>query len=647
MKKPIDVLKTFFETGDQPTEQQFADLIDSFIHKDEGFVITQVATTAGGLTITFSDGSSEFLPVFVLENQEISFINELQAFIDAVNLYHSNLVLTENNFSNQNLQDLTDLLALLQELQGFTGEHSVIIRDLGVEVNTGGATVGDLVAGFNPVVVIEKGEFLVIYYYEADLSDGNHARKKRVVTLALPSGTYGAGEANNVNFDNYVISEDGELDTRKIRLNRPFRNFGINRFIDGFGQDFDVQNVDSFTTQVYNQLNAINLETNSLRYLKIIDEEIEFQDPELLNEFDGVKPIKLNVSFELTAQGAPDANGFSTVLMLTNDSATAGVVVQVEIGVFGDELQGFALGVKLSKNVSGTETLKYVKTKGELGREFFGGLVTSVEVITDLLYNGTLLTGSFIVNDLIYDVENTTDDVDIIDVAPATVAALSAGVRIGWSGFYSAEFLLHYFSYNRNGGEILRRFWLNEKNGTIFYDESKIIEAERASAEIITNKEARISFETDKALKQGLRKSMNLQDLANYAAEEAVAVTTKNYSTTENKLFEKWIDGKPIYRSVIEFTIVGTDLTIDISNLDLKAIIRQDLNILSPDGMYISNSVTGGSPNTLVVVQIYNATDVKELYIASYYLTVSNGNKTAFTPNSDGFVILEYTKTTD
>lgn len=41
-KKSIEILKTFFETGDYPTESQFADLIDSFIHKDEQLQIGNI-----------------------------------------------------------------------------------------------------------------------------------------------------------------------------------------------------------------------------------------------------------------------------------------------------------------------------------------------------------------------------------------------------------------------------------------------------------------------------------------------------------------------------------------------------------------------------------------------------------------------------
>lgn len=40
--QPIDTLKSWFETGDYPTQQQFWDLIDSFIHKGEGISVADV-----------------------------------------------------------------------------------------------------------------------------------------------------------------------------------------------------------------------------------------------------------------------------------------------------------------------------------------------------------------------------------------------------------------------------------------------------------------------------------------------------------------------------------------------------------------------------------------------------------------------------
>ena len=63
MKKPIEVLKTFFETGDKPTEQQFCDLIDSFHHKDSGIVIEDIQLDpSNGTTISLSNGEEINIP---------------------------------------------------------------------------------------------------------------------------------------------------------------------------------------------------------------------------------------------------------------------------------------------------------------------------------------------------------------------------------------------------------------------------------------------------------------------------------------------------------------------------------------------------------------------------------------------------------
>ncbi|AXT59695.1 hypothetical protein D1816_04760 [Aquimarina sp. AD10] len=58
MKQPKEILKTYFETGDKPTEQQFCDLIDSYHHLDSGTIVTSVVSDAqGNQNLNFSDGT--------------------------------------------------------------------------------------------------------------------------------------------------------------------------------------------------------------------------------------------------------------------------------------------------------------------------------------------------------------------------------------------------------------------------------------------------------------------------------------------------------------------------------------------------------------------------------------------------------------
>lgn len=55
MKQSKEVLKTYFETGDQPTQSQYEDVIDSFRHIDDGKVIKTFNQEEGRQTIVLSD----------------------------------------------------------------------------------------------------------------------------------------------------------------------------------------------------------------------------------------------------------------------------------------------------------------------------------------------------------------------------------------------------------------------------------------------------------------------------------------------------------------------------------------------------------------------------------------------------------------
>jgi len=58
-KRTRTILKSWFETGDIPTQEQFADWIDSYWHLDDGSVITGFEDLGNGdVRITLSDGQS-------------------------------------------------------------------------------------------------------------------------------------------------------------------------------------------------------------------------------------------------------------------------------------------------------------------------------------------------------------------------------------------------------------------------------------------------------------------------------------------------------------------------------------------------------------------------------------------------------------
>ncbi len=66
MKQPKETLKSYFETGDKPTEQEFCDFIDSYHHLDSGTIITEVLQDEdGNQTVSLSDSTS-----FNIQNPE-------------------------------------------------------------------------------------------------------------------------------------------------------------------------------------------------------------------------------------------------------------------------------------------------------------------------------------------------------------------------------------------------------------------------------------------------------------------------------------------------------------------------------------------------------------------------------------------------
>ena len=82
MKTSISTLKSYFESGDKPSQADFENLIDSFLHKDEGNAIKSVSQSrAGDFVFTFSDNTTEIIKQ--LPNEiPISLIADLQNQLD-------------------------------------------------------------------------------------------------------------------------------------------------------------------------------------------------------------------------------------------------------------------------------------------------------------------------------------------------------------------------------------------------------------------------------------------------------------------------------------------------------------------------------------------------------------------------------------
>lgn len=125
--------------------------------------------------------------------------------------------------------------------------------------------------------------------------------------------------------------------------------------------------------------------------------------------------------------------------------------------------------------------------------------------------------------------------------------------------------------------------------------------------------------------------------LAENQQENVLATINENnsYSTTEKPTGAKWIDGKPIYRKVVDCgalpNATSKSVAHNITNLDqvtkLQGIAKGTNQIPLPF-MDISTPTNG--------VQLY--------YTAASIVVQTGGNRTAYT---NTYIIIEYTKTTD
>ena len=120
-----------------------------------------------------------------------------------------------------------------------------------------------------------------------------------------------------------------------------------------------------------------------------------------------------------------------------------------------------------------------------------------------------------------------------------------------------------------------------------------------------------------------------------YITDDEAAVEKDIYSTTETKTNKVWIDGKPIYRKVINIGALpntsSKDVNHNISNLD-KII-----------NYYGSAQTSGGSYLCLPYASTSSGTTVQLWANSTIVRVITGTDRTDYS----GYIILEYTKTTD
>ena len=107
-------LKSYFQSGDKPTQAEFINLIDSFIHNDDGVAISNLSTNAeGDVTFTFTDGSFITIDKYTLPDEmPLSFITDLGDLLDNK---------TETGGYAGSSQDLYSLIAAIKTIYSSDG----------------------------------------------------------------------------------------------------------------------------------------------------------------------------------------------------------------------------------------------------------------------------------------------------------------------------------------------------------------------------------------------------------------------------------------------------------------------------------------------------------------------------------------------
>ena len=155
----------------------------------------------------------------------------------------------------------------------------------------------------------------------------------------------------------------------------------------------------------------------------------------------------------------------------------------------------------------------------------------------------------------------------------------------------------------------------------------------------------------------GFTSSMDHSDNTSGSAENDKFIYTQrsyvdkanSYSTDEIKTGGTWIDGKPIYRKVIPFTlpdgIVSQTFVLDLSTLNAEIVIKNEAKLFNDDDQWIDEQlIFNGGFAYHFFSKIVFPNLIEIAYLSTF---LSTGDTTSIQNNMSGKIILEYTKTTD
>lgn len=128
----------------------------------------------------------------------------------------------------------------------------------------------------------------------------------------------------------------------------------------------------------------------------------------------------------------------------------------------------------------------------------------------------------------------------------------------------------------------------------------------------------------------------NIETAINENGDNLTALEERLFYSLEEKQYSKWIDGKPIYRKVIPFTVtkIGSPIYLDHNIPNIKFIVN------------ISGIVNFSNDTYFVPLNFYNS-DGLRTYAYSTKTSINMQFINDLFLNKQGYIFLEYTKTTD
>ena len=128
-------------------------------------------------------------------------------------------------------------------------------------------------------------------------------------------------------------------------------------------------------------------------------------------------------------------------------------------------------------------------------------------------------------------------------------------------------------------------------------------------------------------------------------AQRSYVDKSNSYSTEETKTEGTWIDGKPIYRKVIQFILPNGAFVSDLTSLNIEHCLKCSANLLYDDSQSINEQlwVSQGAVSQFYSKVIFP----NSLEVACMMTEITTGEISFNNAGMSGSVILEYTKTTD